>query len=214
MLYDCTTTATETYIRWMTQPARLKPLHVDEWDDEALEALRQAFPAGVIDQVRVSGQAPNVLATMLHHPRLAGPFSIFGNVLLRKPAIGHRNRELMLLRVAWRTGAVYEWVHHVLLASKYDITRDDISAIVDGITSTTWTAPERDLVAAADEMLDVYRISDDTWRRLTQYFSPEQLVEIPFIVGTYTCLAMAFNSWNLQVENHIDLAAIPLPPAR
>lgn len=212
MLYDCTTNATGTYIRWMTQPARLRPLHVDEWDDEALEALRQAFPAGVIDQMRASGRAPNVLATMLHHPELAGPFTIFGNILLRKPAIGHRNRELMLLRVAWRTGARYEWVHHVKLASQYEITDDDISAIVHGTTSETWTACEQDLVLATDEMLDSYRISDETWRRLAQHFNEEQLVEIPFVVGTYTCLAMAFNSWNLQIENHIDLATIPLPP--
>ncbi|WP_319436867.1 carboxymuconolactone decarboxylase family protein [Mycobacterium sp. RTGN5] len=195
----------------MTQPARLKPLHVDEWDGEALDALRQAFPAGVIDQMRVSGQAPNVLATMLHHPGLAGPFTIFGNVLLRKPAIGHRNRELMLLRVAWRTGARYEWVHHVRLASEYEITDDDIRAIVDGTSSKTWTAREQDLVTATDEMLDAYRISDDTWRRLAQHFNEKQLVEIPFVVGTYTCLAMAFNSWNLQLEENVDLQSIPLP---
>jgi hypothetical protein len=61
-------------------------------------------------------------------------------------------------------------------------------------------------------MLDSYRISDETWRRLAQHFSEEQLVEIPFVVGTYTCLAMAFNSWNLQVEENVDLQSIPLPP--
>ena len=211
MLYDCTTIRRETYIRRMTQPPRLNPLHVGEWEDEALAALRQAFPAGVIDQMRISGQAPNVLATMLHHPALAGPFTIYGNVLLRKPAIGHRNRELMLLRVAWRTGAVYEWVHHALLASHYNVTQADIDAIAEGKVAPAWTAVERDLVVATDEMLDSYRISDDTWHRLAEHLNEKQLVEIPFIVGTYTCLAMAFNSWNLQVESHIDIEAIPLP---
>ncbi|MBB3602658.1 alkylhydroperoxidase family enzyme [Mycolicibacterium sp. BK556] len=196
----------------MTQLPRLRPLHVDEWDDDALEALRQAFPAGVIDHIRMSGRAPNVLATMLHHPALAGPFTIYGNVLLRKPAIGHRNRELMILRVAWRTGAVYEWVHHVRLAEQYDINHDDIGAIAEDRACATWTALERDLVGATDEMLDSYQVSDDTWRRLGEQLSDEQLVEIPFVVGTYTCLAMAFNSWNLQVENGADLQGIPLPP--
>ncbi len=155
--------------------------------------------------MRVSGKKPpNVLATMLHHPALAGPFTAYGNVLLRRPAIGHRNRELMLLRVAWRTGAVYEWVHHVLLASQYGITQDDIDAFVVGTMSPTWTATERDLITATDEMLNSYRISDDTWRRLANHFDAQQMVEIPFVVGTYTCLAMAFNSWNLAVESHVD----------
>ena len=196
----------------MTPPPRLKPLHVDEWDDDALQALRQAFPAGVIDQMKVSGHAPNVLATMLHHPALAGRFSAYGNVLLRESAIGHRNRELMLLRVAWRTGAVYEWVHHVLLAPQYGITQDDIDTIVDGAMSPTWTMTERDLITATDEMLDSYRISDGTWRRLAEHLDEQQLVEIPLVVGTYTCLAMAFNSWNLAVESHVDAQSIPLPP--
>jgi alkylhydroperoxidase family enzyme len=196
----------------MSQPPRLRPLPVDEWDDDALEALRRAFPAGLIDQIRASGRVPNVLATMLHHPALAGPFTAYGNVLLGKPALGHRNRELMLLRVAWRTGARYEWVHHVRLASDYGVTPEDIETIVGGGVSATWTAAERDLVIATDEMLDSYRVSADTWRRLTEHFDEEQLVEIPFVVGTYTCLAMAFNSWDLQVEDDVDTQTIPLPP--
>jgi alkylhydroperoxidase family enzyme len=196
----------------MSTPPRLRPLPVDEWDDGAVETLRQAFPAGVIDRIQASGRAPNVLATMLHHPALAGPFNVYGNTLLRTPALGHRNRELMLLRVAWRTRARYEWVHHVRLAPQYDISQDDIDAIVDGTISKAWTEREQGLVVATDELLDSYRISDETWRRLAQYFSEEQLVEIPFVVGTYTCLAMAFNSWNLQVEKNVDLQSIPLPP--
>lgn len=163
--------------------------------------------------MRVSGEAPNVLATMLHHPALAGPFTAYGNVLLREPAIGHRYRELMLLRVAWRTGAVYEWVHHALLATQYGINQDDIDAFVDGAMSPAWTAIECDLVTATDEMLDSHRISDDTWTHLAEHFDEKQLVEIPLVVGTYTCLAMAFNSWNLAVESHVDTRGIPLPPS-
>ena len=198
----------------MTQGPRLKPLPVDEWDEKAIQALRLAFPSGLVEQMRASGNAPNVLATMLHHPALAGPFTAYGNVLLQHPAIGHRNRELMLLRVAWRTGARYEWVHHVRLASRYSVTRDDVTAIAEDRMSSTWTDVEYDLVVATDEMLTAYRVSEATWRRLEQHFDAEQLVEIPFIVGTYTCLAMAFNSWNLCEESDVDVAGFPLPPTR
>ena len=73
------------------------------------------------------GRVPNVLATMLHHPALAASFNRFGNVLLTEPAIGHRGRELMLLRVAWRTRARYEWVHHVRLAKTYGLGAHDVA---------------------------------------------------------------------------------------
>ncbi|MEE6140173.1 carboxymuconolactone decarboxylase family protein [Mycobacterium sp. 050128] len=191
--------------------SRLAPLSNDQWGAEHVDALRDAFPDKAIAAFQQPGLTPNVLATMLHHPALAGPFNRFGNVLLQQPAIGHRARELMLLRVAWRTRAQYEWVHHVRLAERYGLTPGDIAAIASG-TSESWTPLERDLVAAADELLDHYRIEADTWSRLAEVLDERQLVELPFIVGTYTCLAMAFNSWGLQVEDGVDTSGVPPLP--
>lgn len=148
---------------------------------------------------------------MVRHPALAGAFNKFGNVLLREPAIGHRERELMLLRVAWRTRTQYEWVHHVRLAAQYGLDADDVQGVIDGV-SDHWSALESDLVGAADQLLDNYRIDDETWRRLTRHLDERQLVELPFIVGAYTCLAMAFNSWNLQVEHGVDADDVPRLP--
>ena len=196
----------------MREGPRLRPLPPERWDDDAVAALRGAFPDEMVEMFRTTGPAPNVLATMLHNPALAGPFNAYGNVLLEQPTIGHRARELMLLRVAWRTHALYEWVHHVRLAPSYGVTPQDIDAITRGVVADAWTPLERDLVAAADQLLDHYRIDDDTWARLAEELDERQLVEIPFVVGTYACLAMAFNSWGLQVEPGVDISGIPLPP--
>ena len=44
--------------------------------------------------------------------------------------------------------------------------------------------------------------------------TPEQLVEVVFVVGTYTCLAMAFRSFGLQLDADLDdvVPAMPPPP--
>jgi 4-carboxymuconolactone decarboxylase len=84
--------------------------------------------------------------------------------------------------------------HHALLGPKYGVTAGDIEAISRGGHVETWPPLERDLVTATDELLDEYRIADGTWQRLTENLDARQLVEVPMIVGTYTCLAMAFNS--------------------
>ncbi|WP_163744766.1 carboxymuconolactone decarboxylase family protein [Mycolicibacterium madagascariense] len=191
----------------------MAPIPADQWDDVAIAAIREAFPASAVEAFRSKGRAPNVLATMLHHPALAASFNRFGNVLLAEPAIGHRERELMLLRVAWRTRARYEWVHHVRLARTYGVDALDVAAIAKG-DSGSWSPLERDLVAATDQLLDDYRIDDDTWGRLRGQLSDEQLVELPFIVGAYTCLAMAFNSWELQVEVGVNTSGVPPLPDR
>jgi alkylhydroperoxidase family enzyme len=176
--------------------------------------LRRAFPDEVVDRFLATGPdaipLPNALATMLHNPRLAGPFLVYNNVLLWQPTLDHRLRELMVLRVAWRTRSHYEWVQHVKLSAQYEVTADEVAAIADGAGAMRWTPLERDLLAATDQLLDDYRVDDETWARLAAALSAEQLVELVFVVGTYTCLAMAFKSFGLALDPGLD--AVPAPP--
>jgi len=148
---------------------------------------------------------------MLHHPALAGPWLAYNNVLLWAPALEHRLRELMVLRIAWRTRAPYEWVQHVKLGERYDVTRDDVLAVVAGPDSERWSPLERDLLVATDQLLDDHRIADDTWARLAERLDERQLVEVVFVAGTYSCLAMVFNSFGLELDAGLDPGDIPLP---
>jgi 4-carboxymuconolactone decarboxylase len=187
---------------------RLPPLPPERWDDEDVVAALRAGFGGV-----PPGAMPNVLATMLHHPGLAGPFLAYNSVLLRTPTIEARLRELMILRVAWRTGSNYEWLQHVRLGRRYGVTADEVVAITAGASAGDWTALEADLLAATDQLLDSYRIDDATWGRLAQQLDERQLVEVVFVVGTYTCLAMAFRSFGLQLDADLDDVVAPAMPA-
>jgi len=195
---------------------RLAPIPPTEWDDEALSAVRSAYPGNVVDRFLSTDPdappVPTAIATMLHHPALAGPWLAYNNVLLQKPALGDRHRELVVLRVAWRARSKYEWVQHVRLSERYGVTPADVEAVATGTGRDDWTPLERDLVAATDQLIDDYCIDDDTWRRLAEQLDARQLVELVFVVGTYTCLAMAFKSFGLQLERGIDTSAMPLPP--
>jgi len=199
---------------------RLAPLPVERWGDDAHAALRAAFPKSVADRFLSAGSAaarvPNVLTTLMHHPALSGPFLVFNRVLLETPALGHRLRELIVLRVAWRTRSPYEWVQHTYsrMTERSSITREDIDAIAHGTRAETWTPLEADLLAATDQLLDHHRVDDDTWARLAEQLDERQLVEVVFVVGTYTCLAMAFNSFGLQLDPELEgLETIPFPSA-
>lgn len=201
----------------MTSPEpRLAPLPREEWGDDAVDALRAGFGDAAADGLLGGGRAiPNVLTTLMHHPALAGPFLAYNRVLLSAPAVEPRLRELMILRVAWRTRSAYEWVQHVRMAQACGITAEEIEAIANGAGTAGadaggWTTLEADLLAATDQLVDHYRIDDDTWARLAERLDEHQLVEVTFIVGTYTCLAMAFNSFGLELDP--ELHAVPAPP--
>jgi alkylhydroperoxidase family enzyme len=197
-------------------PARLAPLPKERWDDAVREALRRGFPEAA-PRFLASGPdaapVPNVLGTLLHHPLLAGPFLAYNRVLLQTPALGHRLRELIVLRVAWRTRSLYEWVQHVRIAASL-MTTEEIRAIARADGDGAWTPLERALLAATDQLVDRHRIDDVTWAALAAQLDGRQLVELVFTAGTYTCLAMAFNSFGLELDAGLELpAGIPLPPS-
>jgi 4-carboxymuconolactone decarboxylase len=197
---------------------RLAPLAPDDCGDDVRAALGNAFGDETAARFLGSGPdamaMPNVLATLMHHPALAGPFLTYNNVLLRTPVLEPRLRELMVLRVAWRTRARYEWAQHVRLAARAGITPDEIDAVTRavGTEAKDWAPLEADLLAATDQLIDSYRIDDDTWGRLAKQLDEAQLVELVFVVGTYTGLAMAFNSFGLELDPELgDIATATQP---
>jgi 4-carboxymuconolactone decarboxylase len=195
---------------------RLPPLPKEQWSEEAAAALRAAYGDETAGRMLADGpdamRMPNALGTFMHHPRLTGPFLVYNNVLLHASTLEPRWRELMVLRVAWRTRSDYEWVQHVKLAPRYEITPEDIDAVPEGDGAAHWAPLEAALLAATDQLLDRYRIDDETWTRLAADLDERQLMEVAFVVGTYTCLAMAFNTFGLQLDPELDgVAAPPLP---
>jgi 4-carboxymuconolactone decarboxylase len=200
---------------------RIPPLPKDEWSDEAVAALRAAFGDRGADRLLAGGpdtpRVPNVLTTLMRHPGLTGPLLVYNAVLLSAPTLAPRLRELMILRVAWRTRSPYEWAQHVRLAqTSCGITPEEVESIGPdsdgGADAGTWTPLEADLLAATDQLLDRYRIDDATWARLAEQLDERQLMEVTFVVGTYTCLAMVFNSCGIELDPDLDAAGGPPPP--
>ena len=194
---------------------RLAPLPKQEWSEAAIAALHAAFGDERASRLLADGpdalHMPNVLTTLMHHPELAGPFLVYNAVLLNAPALEPRWRELMILRVAWRTQAPYEWAQHVRLASRFGIAPEEIDALGEGPTAQRWSPIEADLLAATDQLIDAHRIDDETWSRLATQLDERQLVEVAFVVGTYTCLAMAFNSFGIELDPELEGVAPPPP---
>lgn len=188
---------------------RVAPLPREQWGDDERAAVRM-FLGDAADRVLApdTGPPPAVIATLLRHPRLAGPWLAYNNVLLSAPSIDPRLRELMILRVAWRTGSRYEWVQHVRLARRLGVTDAEVGAVA-GEADSGWTPLEADLLAATDELLDGYEVAADTWARLAAHLDERQLMEAVFVVGTYACLAMALRTFDVELDP--DLVDYPVP---
>jgi 4-carboxymuconolactone decarboxylase len=194
---------------------RLAPLPRERWDEDVRAALRTGFSEEAATRfLSIDADAipmPNVVATLMHHPLLAGPFLAYNRVLLQEPALDPRLRELAVLRVAWRTRAPYEWAQHVRLATRLGVSPDEIDAIAGRPDADVWTPLEARLLAATDQLIDGYRVDGDTWNSLANDLDERQLVEFVFVVGTYTGLAMAFNSFGVQLDPDLQELAKSSP---
>ncbi|OAA25823.1 alkylhydroperoxidase AhpD family core domain-containing protein [Frankia sp. EI5c] len=196
-------------------PARIAPIPVEEWNDDAKETLpRYLRRPELFDPSRPDAlPMPTSLRLFAHHIRLTEPWLAFSEVLVGKSSVlDPKHRELVILRVAWLTRSDYEWTHHVRIGRACGITTEQIHAIPEGAAAGVWTPLERAMVAAVDQMLGRFRVDDETWQALAAELDTAQLLELSFVIGSYCCLAQVFNNVGLNAEpptEPLDAPAIP-----
>ncbi len=170
---------------------RVAPAAAADLDAPAQALLSGATPPG--------SRATNIFATLVRHPGLFRRWLPFGGKLLagKLPA---RDRELLVLRVAWRCRSEYEWGQHVLIGTAAGLTDDEVRRIRGGPDTPGWDAFDATLLRAADELHDDSCIGEQTWRALAARYDERQLIEVPMLVGHYHLVAFALNSLGVQRE--------------
>ncbi|MFJ8105745.1 carboxymuconolactone decarboxylase family protein [Streptomyces sp. NPDC096132] len=161
---------------------RLPPVPYEEWDAEALGPLtggRKVPPS-------------NALGLLVHHPELARAFLTFNTHLLMRNSLPPRTRELVILRVAWRRRCRYEWAQHLLMGRQAGVTEAELEEVRTG----AGTLVNR----AVDELDTTSTLSDTTYEELAKQLDEHQLMDFVFTVGAYGTLAMAFNSFGLELD--------------
>ncbi|EUA30409.1 carboxymuconolactone decarboxylase family protein [Mycobacterium xenopi 4042] len=141
--------------------------------------------------------AGNLLATLARHPELARAFLRFGGYLLTRSTLPPRVREQVILRVAHRRGCAYEWSHHVALGKRVGLSDDDIAATRSGAAPDEF---DRAVLLAVDQLDEKTNLSDSTWATLCERLDERQRMDLIFTIGGYTALAMALNTFGVEVE--------------
>jgi AhpD family alkylhydroperoxidase len=162
--------------------SRISPLPYAEWDTEALSVMApgRTLPPS------------NVLGLLARHPALAKAFLTFNAYLLGPSTLPARPRELAILRIAWRRRCRYEWAQHVRIARRAGVTDEEIAQIRAGAPTT--------INQAVDELDQDSCLSDETYQALAAELDERQLMDLVFTVGNYGLLAMAFNTFGVELD--------------
>ena len=175
---------------------RVAPLSDDQLDPE----LRVRFGSGPI---------LNIFRTLANHPALAKRWLVFGNHVLAKSTLPAREREIVILRIGWLCRSGYEWGQHVVIGKASGLSDEEITRITKGPDAPGWSALERALLRATDELHADAFVSDATWAALSQHLGTQQLMDLVFTVGQYNLVSMALNTFGVQPEPGLPA----LPPA-
>jgi 4-carboxymuconolactone decarboxylase len=176
---------------------RLSPLPADQWDDAARHAVSGMLP----EERRNPDDAGNVLATLVRHPKLTRAYLRFSSYLLYGSTLPPRIREQIILRVAHRRGCTYEWAHHVEIGKEAGLSDTDIEAAQTGQPKDAFDGA---LMNAVDELDEKTNISDRTWAALGERLDEQQRMDLVFTTGNYIALAMALNTFGVEVEDDHD----------
>jgi alkylhydroperoxidase family enzyme len=185
---------------------RITPVPRDEWNEEIGAAIAALLPAGAQRPPRRKPgdtRGHNVLGTLARHPRLMHSYHVFNGHILFSSSLSPRQRELLILRVANRRDAEYEWVQHVILAAEAGLDDDEIQRAAEGPDASGWSTDDAALVRAVDELVDDARITDATWATLARTLDEHQLMDLVFTVGAYDLLAMAFRSFGVELDEDV-----------
>lgn len=175
---------------------RIPPLPREEWTDEA----RNVFAYWEGATAWENGSRSNTMLTLAQHPKLAIASLDFGKYILIETKLTARQRELIVLRIAWRFGSEHQWTHHVLSGRKIGMTDDEFAALQQVGASSVWNEDEQALIEAIDQLCVKGQIDDATWTVLAATHDKRTLMDMLYAIGLFTMNAWAFNAMGIELE--------------
>jgi 4-carboxymuconolactone decarboxylase len=170
------------------------------------EALKRFKDSGIADAVKDPALAKgmsrlNVFRALLNNPAITLAQSGLAGALMGSKTLDHRIRELVILRTGWRTKSEYEFVQHVGVSRRMNMTDEEILGVRNPAQCKAYNDVDRAVIAMADELHDHSQVSAKTWAELEKSFSAAQLVELILVAGFWHMMA-----------GFLKTAEIPLDP--
>ena len=175
---------------------RIEPVDLERLDDEQ-HAVLDPIP---------EGSKLNILRTLAHSPGALSGFLGWANyVLSRRNSLSPRDRELAILRIGWLCRSGYEFVQHVRIARRAGLADQEIARVKQGPGAPGWTAAERALLQAVDQLHADQHVDDPTWTALQIHFDQRALMDLVFTVAQYTQVSMILNTFGVQLDEGLEL---------
>ncbi|MBI1359272.1 MAG: carboxymuconolactone decarboxylase family protein [Alphaproteobacteria bacterium] len=171
---------------------RIAPLQDSELSPEQVERLAKSRTK--------DGGVLNIFRTLVRAPDAFRAFSWWGGYVLSRNDLSPRDREIVILRTGWLCKSGYEWTQHHRIGLASGLSADEIERIKAGAGAEGWTAAERALIAATDDLNRDQFVSNASWAGLKAHYTEKQMMDLVFTAGQYTQVSMILNSFGVQLD--------------
>lgn len=170
------------------------------------EAKRRAGVRGIPDTMAEL----SVFRIALHQPGVAAGLNTMLHELLWNGVLDARLRELIIMRIGWSTGSVYEWTQHWRVARLLEVPERDLLAVRDWRTADHFGDQERAVLAATDDTLQYGTITDESWAACREALGDDAvLVELVAAIGNWRMFSALLRSLDVPLEDGVE----PWPPS-
>jgi 4-carboxymuconolactone decarboxylase len=178
---------------------RLADLPKGTLDDDQRAVWAAVCAARGTETVNEGGGLVGPFNAFIHAPRLGRPALELLHALSYGTSLPLRTTELVILVVAARWQAEFEWWAHAIRARDNGVPDAVIAAIADRRQPPFADDVDRAVYAAARELVDTGRLADDTYRRAHPHLADKGMVELVTLVGTYTMVSFILNGFDVSL---------------
>lgn len=136
---------------------------------------------------------------LLHSPGLTDHVQKVGAYIRYESALPGKLREFAIIITARYWGAQYEWNAHSRIAAEEGLDAAIIDAVAERRRPDLGDPAEQTVFAFCTEVLENHRVSDDTYAAALDRFGPEQVVDLVGLMGYYSLIGMALNTFEVPV---------------
>jgi alkylhydroperoxidase family enzyme len=145
----------------------------------------------------------NVFRGLLNSPTATAGFFGLASTLLFHNKVADRTRELVILRVGWRTGSEYVFCQHVRASRELGMPDIEILGVRDPQRCQAYSETDVAVLRLADELHERAEVTRSTWAVLEKEFTSEELVELLLIGGFWRMAAGFLKSAKIQLDTGV-----------
>jgi len=109
--------------------------------------------------------------------------------------------ELVIMRTAQIVGSAYELNQHTPFIKKCGYSDAQVADLSDWQASTLFDDKERALLGYVEQMAHGGEVDDATFATLEKFFTPEEIVEISYTVGSYYATGLVLKALRIEIES-------------